>query len=66
MPIRLQRYVELGNWGDAVNFYVKAINIVRKYRSIPSFTLIERESDIRIREIMSQLRSHFSQEVHAY
>jgi hypothetical protein len=53
----------LGNWRDAVNFYVKAIHIVRKYRSIPSFTLIERESDIRVREIVSQLRSRFSQEV---
>jgi hypothetical protein len=63
MPIQLQKYVESGAWRDAIEFYMKTINIIRKHHYISSFAMIERESNVQIQKIMSNLRSLFSDHV---
>lgn len=63
MPVKLQKYIELSAWSDAIHFYMKTIDLVRRHQDIASFATIERESNVHIQRIVSNLRSIFCDQV---
>jgi hypothetical protein len=63
MPEKLKRYKEMRAWKDAITFYTKFMDIVRKHRYITSFAKIEQESNLSIQEIVTVLKSRFYQPV---